>query len=62
MTIAVKKERGIRRHISTRAWLPQFQRAWLRPDFFTELTIIALLVPEGMAYAEVAGMPPEMVL
>ena len=36
MTIAVKKERGIRRHIST--------RAWLQHDFIVGLTIMALLV------------------
>jgi MFS superfamily sulfate permease-like transporter len=54
MMIAVKKEGGILRHIST--------GAWLQHDFIAGLTIMALLVPEGMAYAEVAGMPPEMVL
>ena len=40
-------------------WLPSYNRAWLRPDFLAGLTIMALLVPEGMAYAELAGMPPE---
>lgn len=54
MMIAVKKEGGILRHIST--------GAWLQHDFIAGLTIMALLVPEGMAYAEVAGMPPKMVL
>lgn len=54
MTIAVKKERGIRRYVSN--------LAWLQHDFIAGLTIMALLVLEGMAYAEVAGIPPEMVL
>ena len=41
------------------AWLPQYQRAWLRTDLIAGLTIVALLVPEGMAYAQIAGVPPE---
>lgn len=40
-------------------WLPNYDRSWLRPDILAGLTIMALLVPEGMAYAELAGMPPE---
>ncbi len=40
-------------------WLPHYNRAWLRSDFLAGLTIMALLVPEGMAYAELAGMPPQ---
>ena len=54
-------ERGIRRYIPILAWLPQYQRAWLRLDFIAGLTIMALLVPEGMAYAELAGLPPQTV-
>jgi len=52
-------ETGIRRFIPILAWLPKYQRAWLRPDFIAGLTIMALLVPEGMAYAQLAGMPPQ---
>lgn len=40
-------------------WLPKYQAAWLRPDLLAGLTVVALLVPEGMAYAELAGMPPQ---
>lgn len=40
-------------------WLPNYNRAWLRPDIIAGLTIMALLVPEGMAYAQLAGVPPE---
>jgi len=52
-------ETGIRRYIPILAWLPQYQRKWLRPDFIAGLTIMALLVPEGMAYAQLVGMPPQ---
>lgn len=42
-------------------WLPGYDRSWLRPDILAGITIVALLVPEGMAYAELAGMPPETI-
>src|SRR5512145_2889666 len=40
-------------------WLPIYERAWLRGDILAGLTVLALLIPEGMAYAEIAGMPPQ---
>jgi high affinity sulfate transporter 1 len=59
--IAEKQETGIRRYIPILAWLPKYQSKWLQPDIIAGLTIMALLVPEGMAYAQLAGMPPQTV-
>jgi high affinity sulfate transporter 1 len=42
-----------------RHWLPGYQRSWLRPDLIAAAAVWAVLVPEGMAYASLAGMPPE---
>jgi high affinity sulfate transporter 1 len=42
-----------------RRWLPGYERRWLRPDLLAALAVWAVLVPEGMAYASLAGMPPE---
>ena len=41
------------------AWLQGYQRSWLRLDVIAGMTVCAILVPEGMAYAELAGVPPE---
>jgi len=41
------------------AWLPGYKKAWLSADLFAGLTVCAILVPEGMAYAQIAGVPPE---
>ncbi|WP_040783438.1 SulP family inorganic anion transporter [Nocardia pneumoniae] len=35
-----------------------YQRAWLRPDLLAGVTVAAYLVPQVMAYATVAGLPP----
>jgi len=49
----------IKSYLPIVSWLPNYQRAWLRPDLIAALTLWALLVPEAMAYAGIAGMPPE---
>jgi MFS superfamily sulfate permease-like transporter len=49
----------MRKYIPLLSWLPSYRRAWLRVDIVAGLTIMALLVPEGMAYAELAGVPPQ---
>jgi sulfate permease, SulP family len=41
------------------SWVPGYQRGWLPLDIIAGLTVCAILVPEGMAYAQLAGMPPE---
>jgi sulfate permease, SulP family len=41
------------------SWVPGYQRSWLRVDVIAGLTVCAILVPEGMAYAQLAGVPPE---
>ena len=56
---AGKRTTGIRHFIPILNWLPGYDRSWLRLDLIAGLTVVALLVPEGMAYAELAGMPPQ---
>ncbi len=38
-------------------WLPRYDRAWLPLDVIAGLTVWALVVPESMAYAGIAGVP-----
>ncbi|MEV0067925.1 MULTISPECIES: SulP family inorganic anion transporter [unclassified Amycolatopsis] len=40
------------------ARLRRYQRTWLRGDVVAGVTVAAYLVPQVMAYAEVAGLPP----
>jgi high affinity sulfate transporter 1 len=34
-----------------------YKRVWLRPDLVAGVVLAAILVPQGMAYAELAGVP-----
>lgn len=40
-------------------WLPQYQRAWLRSDLVAGLTLAAYAIPVSVAYASLAGLPPQ---
>jgi sulfate permease, SulP family len=42
------------------SWLPKYERAWLGADAIAGLTLWGLLAPEAMAYAGIAGLPPQM--
>ena len=39
-------------------WLPNYKKAWLRHDINAGLTVGVILVPQGIAYAMIAGLPP----
>src|SRR5262245_45446552 len=41
-------------------WLPTYRRQWLLPDGFAGVALWAVMVPEGMAYAGIVGVPPVM--
>jgi high affinity sulfate transporter 1 len=41
------------------ATLSQYRREWLRTDVMAGLTVGAMLVPQSMAYAELAGLPAQ---
>jgi sulfate permease, SulP family len=38
--------------------LRHYERAWLRPDVLAGIAVAAYLIPQVMAYAAVAGLPP----
>src|SRR6516162_453731 len=41
-------------------WIPGYRRDWLLPDVLAGLALWAVMVPEGMAYAGIVGVPPIM--
>lgn len=40
-------------------WLPRYRVSWLRPDFVAGLTLAAYAIPVSLAYASLAGVPPQ---
>ncbi len=51
-------QRGLLAALPGVAVARSYQAAWLSKDVVAGLVLTALLVPQGMAYAELAGLPP----
>jgi high affinity sulfate transporter 1 len=49
--------RGIRRFLPILDWLPGYRRGWFPADVVAGLSVWALLVPQALAYAAIAGVP-----
>src|SRR5215216_2460898 len=39
------------------AWLPRYDRRWLRGDIAAGIAVTALIVPKNLGYAGIAGVP-----
>jgi sulfate permease, SulP family len=50
----------VQRLLPILSWLPGYRRDWLWPDVLAGLAVWAVMVPEGMAYAGIVGVPPIM--
>jgi SulP family sulfate permease len=49
----------ITRFVPILSWLPHYDRSWFSFDAIAGLTLWGLVVPEAMAYAGIAGLPPQ---
>src|SRR4051812_42280770 len=50
---------GVARWIPIVGGLPHYDRTWLRGGAIAGITLWGLLIPEMIAYAGLAGLPPE---
>ncbi len=41
-------------------WLPEYQLPWLRSDVVAGITLAAYAIPVSLAYAGLAGLPPQV--
>ena len=39
-------------------WLPNYKSSQFRGDFIAGITVAIVLIPQGIAYALIAGLPP----
>ena len=47
------------RYVPIIGWASTYQRAWLRDDLVSGVVVGAVMVPVAMAYAQMAGVPPQ---
>src|SRR5260370_23066448 len=60
MPVAAHSPLVLRRLLPVLGWLPAYRRACLRPDVLAGLAVWARMVPEGIAYSGMGGVPPIM--
>ncbi len=48
----------LKKYIPILEWLPQYKKTYFRGDLVGGLTVGVMLVPQGMAYSLLAGLPP----
>src|SRR5260370_36510498 len=60
MPVAAHSPLVLRRLLPVLGWLPAYRRACLRPDVLAGLAVWAVMVPEGIAYSGIVGVPPIM--
>lgn len=41
-------------------WLPKYSKAWLVGDLIAGITVGVLLIPQGLAFASLAGLPMQV--
>ena len=48
----------VKKFLPILSWLPNYKKDYLRGDITAGLTVGIMLIPQGMAYAMIAGLPP----
>ncbi|WP_149277137.1 SulP family inorganic anion transporter [Pareuzebyella sediminis] len=48
----------LKRYLPILQWLPTYKKSYLSGDLSAGLTVGIMLIPQGMAYAMIAGLPP----
>jgi SulP family sulfate permease len=49
----------LEKYVPLISWITTYQRAWLRDDLVSGVVVGAIMVPVAMAYAQMAGVPPQ---
>lgn len=51
---------AVQRRLPVLRWLPQYSLQWLQLDLVAGVTVGLTVVPQALAYAEVAGLPVQV--
>ena len=57
---AYLQAKGLKSYIPILSWLPAYRSACLRGDLVAGLTTTAVVTPQAVAYATLAGLPVEV--
>src|SRR3954464_13166988 len=62
MKVSMARRRGLTwlSRVPPALWLTQYRTAWLRADVIAGVTLAAYAIPVSLAYAGLAGLPPQV--
>jgi high affinity sulfate transporter 1 len=60
MSVSVNATSFVHRSLPVLKWIGAYRREWLLPDILAGVALWAVMVPEGMAYSTIVGVPPIM--
>ncbi len=49
---------NLKKNIPILDWLPNYKKSFLKGDVIAGITVAIILIPQGIAYALIAGLPP----
>ena len=49
----------LEKYVPLIGWITTYQRGWLRDDLVSGVVVGAIMIPVAMAYAQMAGVPPQ---
>src|SRR5881397_4387060 len=59
MKLSVQRTKWTR-YFPPASWLPNYRLSWLRHDAIAGVTLAAYAIPVSLAYAGLAGLPPQV--
>src|SRR5499433_4113096 len=58
--MAQNEESSWKAFLPAAQWLPEYQLGWLKSDGVAGITLAAYAIPVSLAYASLAGLPPQV--
>ena len=60
MKLRAVQRTGLTRIVPPLTWLAEYEPSWLRHDVIAGVTLAAYAIPVSLAYAGLAGLPPQV--
>ncbi len=55
----ILSKKSLNRYVPSIGWMRTYPREWLRDDLVSGVVVGMIMVPVAMAYAQMAGVPPQ---
>ena len=55
----ILSKKSLNRYLPIIGWVKTYRREWLRDDLLSGVVVGMIMIPVAMAYAQMAGVPPQ---